>query len=114
MKVQIPFGITSLQIGTINIYSLKLRFNRASWSFIEPEIQELGACSCNIAVRNIKQFYTIQFQTNQHEQFAQVRDAITRGQIAQHEAILRSWKETGFRPNAAIIYRPEFSETISI
>ena len=115
MKVQIPFGITSLQVGTINIYSLKLRFNRASWSFIEPEMQKLGASSALITVRNRNQFYTIQFQTVEHERFAQVRDAINRGQIAQQEEILRSWKETGFRPNAANIYNAEFySETFSI
>lgn len=115
MKVQIPFGITSLQVGTINIYSLKMRFNRASWSFIEPKIQELGASSALITVRNRNQCYTIQFQTVEHERFAQVRDAINRGQIAQQEEILRSWKETGFRPNAANIYNAEFySETFSI
>lgn len=107
MKVQIPYGTVSLQVGTCTIHSLKLRFNAASWSFIEPEIQELGAISTLIAISERKGFRTISFQTTQYEQFKRVRDAINRGQIAQQEELLRLWKEYSYRPNATLVYREQ-------
>ena len=109
MKVQIPYGTVSMQVGTCIIHSLKLRFNAASWSWIKPEIQQLGASSSLIATTQRNGFHTVSFQTTQYEQFKPVRAAINRGQIAQQEELLRLWKERGFRPNANLVYREQFS-----
>lgn len=105
MKVQIPYGIVILQVGTCNIYSLKLRFNAASWSWIEPEIEKLGAFSTLIAVSKRNDYCTVQFQTTQYEKFEQVRAAINSGQIAQQEELLHLWKESGYRNNAKHCFR---------
>lgn len=109
MKVQIPYGTTSLQVGTMYVYSLKLRFNAASWSWLEPEIQELGVISSLIAVSNRNGFHTVSFQTTQYEQFAELHAAINRGQLAQQEELLRLWKECGYRRDAKYCFREELS-----
>lgn len=109
MKVQIPYGTTTLVFDTMCVHSLKLRFNAASWSWLEPEIQELGVISALIAVSNRNGFYTVSFQTTQYEQFKRVRDAINRGQIAQQEELLRLWKEYSYRPNATLVYREQLN-----
>lgn len=105
MKVKIPFGITSLQVGTIYVYSLKLRFNAASWSWILPEIMELNS----IAISYRNGFHTVTFQTTQYEQFAELHAAINRGQLAQQEELLRLWKESGYRRDAKHCFREELS-----
>lgn len=109
MKVQVPYGITNLQVGTLCVYSIKLRFNAASWSWIEPEIQQLCASSSLIAVSKRNDYYTVQFQTAQYEKCAELHAAINRGQIAQQEELLRLWKECGYRRDAKHCFREEFS-----
>jgi len=106
MNVPIPYGLTTLQVGTLTVYSLKLRFNAASWSFIEPEITELTIAALT-AITKCNDFYTVQFQTYQRQHFLLLRDAINRGQIAQQEEILRLWKENGHRPIAKYVSREQ-------
>lgn len=109
MNIKIPYGITSLQVGTCHIYSLKLRFNAASWSWIEPEIHELGARVSLIAISERNGYYTVQFQTTQYEQFDLVRAVINRGQLAQQKELLSMWEKHGHRPLARHVYLEQLS-----
>jgi hypothetical protein len=112
MNVPIPYGLTTLQVGTLTVYSLKLRFNAASWSFIEPEITELRTLAALTAITKRNDFYTVQFQTYHNYHFKLLRDAINRGQIAQQEEILRLWKENGHRPIAKYVSREQICPTM--
>lgn len=109
MTVKIPYGITCLQVGALYVYSLKLRFNAASWSWIEPEIETLTASSSLIAISKHNDYYTVQFQTTQYEQFNLVRGLINRGQVAQQKELLSMWEEHGYRPDARLVHRTQLS-----
>jgi len=107
MKIDIPFGVKHLEIGAITIYTLKLRFNSATYSWIKPELD-----SCNpvhresIRVTERNGYMTIRLETNSYDMQEGVWQAIQRGQIAQQEYALEHWKEYGIRADASRLRKP--------
>ena len=98
MRIDIPFGIKCLDIGAITIYTLRLRFNGATYSWIKPELD-----SCNlehresIRVTERNGYTTICLETTSYQMQESVWQAIQRGQIAQQEYALDHWKDYGIR-----------------
>ena len=107
MKIDIPFGVKHLEIGAITIYTLKLRFNSATYSWIKPELD-----SCNpvfresIRVTEHNGYATIHLETSSGRMQEGVWEAIQRGQIAQQEYALEHWKEHGVRADASKWHKP--------
>ncbi len=101
MRIQIPFGITNLELGTMSISSFKLRFNPATWSWVNDSISKLKhADRCAFVVRENKSYWTIQLQTADHLLFDRVLKAVQQGQINQQHEILERWAKFGMRPEA--------------
>ena len=106
MRIQIPFGITNLELGTMSINSLKLRFNPATWSWVNDSISNLGYTDrCAFVVRENKSYWTIQLQTSDHMLFERVLKAIQQGQINQQHEMLERWAEFGQRPEARYCFK---------
>lgn len=107
MKIDIPFGVKHLEIGAITIYTLKLRFNSATYSWIKPE---LDLCNLeqreSIRVGDRNGYITIHLQTTDAKMQEGVWQAIQRGQIAQQEYALEHWKEYGIRADASRFRKP--------
>lgn len=112
MKIQVPYGVTTLDIGTMRIYSMKLRFNGSSWSFIKPEIDKCAEDRIHLFVRQRDGYHTIMLQTESFKTFERIRQAINRGQIAKEEEILKLWRENSVRPHSKYVFKtPEDRNT---
>lgn len=107
MKVDIPFGVSALEIGAITVYTLKLRFNNATYSWIKPELDSCdSACQESIRVTEHNGYTTIRLETTFYSTRDAVWLAIQRGQIAQQEYMLEYWREHGFRIISSSLYAP--------
>ena len=108
MKIDIPFGVKSIEIGSITIYTLRLRFNSATFSWIKPE---LDLCTPvereSIRVTNRKGYETIRLETSSYQMQQSVWQAIQRGQIAQQEYALEIWKGCSIRVDASTLSMPK-------
>lgn len=113
MKIDIPYGINSMQIGTIRILTLKLRFNSATWSWIKPELDSCDSVlreSITVTMRN--SYTTIQLTTSSYDMLNAVWIAIQNGQIAQQEFALECWKENYIRVDASKLDKPSIAAVV--
>jgi hypothetical protein len=102
MRIDIPFGVKILEIGAITIYTLKLRFNSATYSWIKPELDSCDPVDQeSIRVTEHNGYKTIRLETNSYNMQESVWKAIQRGQVAQQEYALERWKEYGIRTDAS-------------
>ena len=107
MKIDIPFGVKSLEIGAITVYTVRLRFTSATYSWIKPELDSCKpAYRESIRVTEHNGYRTIRLETNSYNMQEIVWQAIQRGQIAQHEYALKHWKDYGIRADASKLRKP--------
>ena len=107
MKIDTPFGVTSLEIGAITVYTLKLRFNSGTYSWIKPELDSCDPVHReSILVTQRNGYITIRLETSSYNIQESVWKAIQRGQIAQQEHALEWWKEHGIRPDVSKMHKP--------
>ena len=108
MKIDIPFGVKHLDIGAITVYTIRLRFSTATYSWIKPE---LDLCDSNtrecIRVNEHNGYATIRLETNSMSMQDNVYKAIQRGQLKQQRYALDCWEDYGFRPDASKLGNPK-------
>lgn len=109
MKQQIAFGYQTLNIGSVTVFTIKLRFHSSSWSFIQKRIKEFNKnqekIECTIT-QNLP-YYTLTLSTVSYDTYQAVADIIARGQQEHLEAYLREWKRFQYKPSMKNIYWEE-------
>ena len=109
MKQQIAFGYQTLNIGSVTVFTIKLRFHSSSWSFIQKRIEEFNENQEKIECTTTQNlpYYTLTLSTLSYDTYQAVADIIARGQQEHLEAYLREWKRFQYKPSMKNIYWEE-------